>query len=376
MSTKTTTFVYFYAQVVRETVNFETLLNMFGIKKKDEIKRLLIMRFSAMGDVAMTVPVVHLLAEQHRELRITVLTRSRLVPLYEWVPANVEVMGINLDDYSGIAGLTKLYNTLKQRNFDAVADLHDVLRTKYLRTCFTMGGAKVKYVDKGRSDKHALIGNGQTATPLRPMVERYADVFRSLGIDLDVTTPPKINLCGEDFNPIRNFAGIKEEGDKWIGIAPFAAHAQKVYPLKSMKLVAHELAKQGYKVFLFGAGKVETLELESWEEAGVVSTSGKLGGLHNEMLLMSKLDLMISMDSANMHIASLLTVPVLSIWGATHPKAGFEGYGQSSDSIMQIDLPCRPCSIYGNKQCQFGDLRCMNIEAEAVIAKVKQLTQK
>lgn len=342
---------------------------MFGLKKKDEIKRLLIMRFSAMGDVAMTVPVVHHLAEQHRDLRITVLTRDRFVPLYEWTPANVEVIGIDFNKVEGINGLTKLYTSLKQRNFDAVADLHDVLRTKYLRTCFSVGGAIVKHVNKGRKDKHALIGNGQNATPLRPMVERYADVFRSLGLDIDVSTPPRINLCGEDFCPIRNFAGIKEEGDKWIGIAPFAAHAQKIYPLESMKKVAEMLAGKGYKVFLFGAGKTESAELASWEMPGVVSICGKLGGLKNEMLLMSKLNLMISMDSANMHIASLFATPVLSIWGATHPKAGFEGYGQTADSVMQLDLPCRPCSIYGNKPCQFGDLRCMDFTPQAIVDK-------
>jgi ADP-heptose:LPS heptosyltransferase len=107
----------------------------------------------------------------------------------------------------------------------------------------------------------------------------------------------------------------------------------------------------------------------------VLNVSGALGGLKNEMLLMSQLDVMLSMDSANMHIASILGTPVISIWGATHPKAGFSGYGQDSRNEQQLSLPCRPCSIYGKKPCQFGDLRCMNIAPETIVKATLNLLQ-
>ena len=99
--------------------------------------------------------------------------------------------------------------------------------------------------------------------------------------------------------------------------------------------------------------------LDKWEGNGVVSTVGKLGGFHNEIMLISELDCMVSMDSANMHLASMVDVPVVSIWGATHPKAGFLGWRQKQSSIVQLDLRCRPCSIYGKKPCKFGDYRCL-----------------
>ena len=87
---------------------------------------------------------------------------------------------------------------------------------------------------------------------------------------------------------------------------------------------------------------------------------------------MSTLDIMISMDSANMHLASLVGIPVVSIWGATHPYAGFMGWGQSIDNAIQIDLPCRPCSIYGNKPCMRGDYACLkNISPEQIVEKVE-----
>ena len=344
-------------------------------KQESFLTRMLIMRFSAMGDVAMTIPVIHSLAEQHRDLRITVLTRSRFTPMFQWLPANVEVRGIDLDAYEGITGLTKLYNELSKQKFDIVADLHDVIRTKYIRTCFLMGGTKVAVVDKGRKEKHSLIGNGQTAQPLRPMVERYADVFRKLGYPVTLEYTKAFNPLTENFKDVRAVVGRKEEGEKWIGIAPFAAHEQKVYPLEKMHDAANLLLERGYKVFLFGAGKEESEELSTWECSGMKSVCGKLGGLHNEMLLISQLDAMVSMDSANMHLASLVGTKVVSIWGATHPKAGFVGYGQTDDGIVQVDLPCRPCSVYGNTACKLGDFRCMNniLPEDIVNTVVKQI---
>ena len=357
---------------------------MFGSKNDKTIKRLLVMRFSAMGDAAMTVPVLHALATQHPDLRITMLTRTRFVPMFEWLPANVLVRGIDFADYEGIIGLTKLYHQLKEGHFDAVADLHDVIRSKYLRARFAMNGTRVAFVDKGRKDKKALIGNGQTHPALQPMTERYADVFRTLGLDINLTQPIRLNLRQESFAQVRNIVGRKQTGERWIGIAPFAAHMQKIYPLDRMQQVANALAGTGCKVLLFGAGKHDSDILSTWEDEwrkankdkqqSIMNLCGKMGGLKNEMLLMSQLDLMISMDSANMHIASIFGIPVLSIWGATHPKAGFSVYGQNAENELQLNLPCRPCSIYGKKPCRFGDLRCMNIAPETIVGKALNLT--
>ena len=324
------------------------------------MKKLLIMRFSAMGDVAMTVPVIHSLATQHPELRITVVTRSRFTPMYHWMPSNVEVKSVDLNNYKGIGGLNKLYNELKERKYDAVADLHNVLRTKYLRYRFRLSGARVATIDKGRSEKKGYMGKGSTGEKLKPMVERYSEVFRKLGFSITLDYKRAFSPQEEGISQLRSIVGEKAKGTKWIGVAPFAAHDSKVYPLEKMHEVVKMLQAKNYKVFLFGAGEKEKSILESWESENIISTCGKLGGLHNEMVLMSKLDLMIAMDSANMHIAAIVGTPTLSIWGATHPNVGFTGWGQTEDNIIQLDLQCRPCSVYGNKPCAFGDLRCLN----------------
>ena len=81
---------------------------------------------------------------------------------------------------------------------------------------------------------------------------------------------------------------------------------------------------------------------------------------------------MVSMDSANMHFASAVGVPVVSIWGATHPDFGFYGYGQDRDNALCADLPCQPCSAFGQKPCRYGDCRCMNaVTPEAVLEKIE-----
>ncbi|MBR4589553.1 MAG: glycosyltransferase family 9 protein [Bacteroidaceae bacterium] len=331
---------------------------------------LLVMRFSAMGDVAMTVPVIHSLAQAHPEVKITFLTRDFLVPFYQWMPKNVTCIGVNLKEYKGVIGLERLYRQLKSYNFDAVADLHDVLRTKYLRTRFSIKRTKVVVIDKGRQEKHALIGHGIEYDYLKSMFERYQETFIGLGLFFPLAFQDyKMKAMSRKLD-----LPVSMSSKPCIGVAPFAAHECKVYPLDKMKEVVDGLADNGYHVYLFGAGKAEKEILSSWEREDVESVAGKMGGLTNELLLMSRLKLMISMDSSNMHMAAMMGTPTLSIWGATHPKAGFMAWHQSLDSVLSLELPCKPCSIYGNKPCQYGDCRCLaNITPQTIIDKCNKM---
>lgn len=336
--------------------------------------RLLIIRFSALGDVAMTVPVVHSLARQHPRLRITVLTKAAYAPLYSFAPANVEVIGVQMDDYKGVAGLMRLFNQLRDRHFDAVADLHNVLRSKFLRTQFRLMGKSVAVIEKDRKGKHALLGHGQDGKPLPTTFSRYVEVFQRLGLDVSIDFQRAFNPRQESFSIVDNIIGRKQAGERWIGLAPFAAHTTKVYPIEQMHQVAEGLAAEGCRVFLFGAGNKEQSELDGWQSSRICSVCGKGLGLRGEMLLMSRLDVMVAMDSANMHIAALAGTRVLSIWGATHPKMGFAPWGQQpADYLQDNSLPCRPCSVYGGEECPLGDMRCMRaITPQTIIERCLQ----
>ena len=165
---------------------------------------------------------------------------------------------------------------------------------------------------------------------------------------------------------------------KWIGIGPFAQHQGKIYPLDHMEQVIAKLSTyENVRLFIFGGGPVEREYSERMEQTypRVTSVIGRIK-LGQEMELVSNLDLMVSMDSSSMHMASLVGVPAVSIWGATHPYAGFYGLGQDPRHAVQLDMACRPCSIYGNKPCVYGDYPCMkNIDHELVVKKVCEVAE-
>ena len=329
----------------------------------------------------MVVPVIKALADQYPDVRITMLSRPFARTLFEDLAPNVNFMGADVKgEYQGIKGLNALYRRLVAKQFTHVADLHAVLRSDYLRMRFNLGNFNVEHVDKHRRSRRQLINN-KVKTPLKTPFENYAEVFSLLGfpiknINFTSIFPPK----GGNLNMLPRIVGPKRSWEQWIGIAPLAAHQGKVYPLEKMEETIQLIIEQYPKarIFLFGRGKQEDKVFPQWVKLmpQCVYTGWHLETMHQELILMSHLDVMVSMDSANMHMASLVNVPVVSIWGATHPLAGFMGYNQKLDNAVQVDMDCRPCSIYGQKPCQFGDYRCMKaITPQMIVDKIANVLQ-
>ena len=332
--------------------------------------KILVIRFSAIGDVAMTVPVIYSLATQYPQHQIKVLSRPNMAAIFAHLPSNVSFIGVDLrSTYKGFVGLNKLFHELKTENFDYIADFHDVLRTKYLRFRFLLSGKKVAHIDKGRKGKKALTRTknkikAQQATSF----QRYVNVLERLGLPIKISFQSLYQEKKGNITPFLSVTGVKGT-DKWIGIAPFATHTGKIYPTKKMEQVIQSLTSySNIRIFLFGGGKKEIEILTTWANKYPSATciAGKLK-MDAELALMSHLDVMVSMDSGNMHLASLVNTPVVSIWGATHPLAGFMGWGQSEQNAVQIDLSCRPCSVYGNKPCLRKDYACLHQITPAII---------
>ena len=336
-----------------------------------------------MGDVAMTVPVVQALARQYPHVRITFLSRPFARPLFEGLAPNVGFMGADIkNEYHGIGGLNELYKRIVAKNITAVADLHNVLRSGYLRLRFNLGRYRVQHIDKHRNERKRLVAQtDKKLVPLNTAFQNYADVFAKLGypVKLDFTSifPPQ----GGNLRLLPPQIGVKKAFQEWIGVAPFAAHKQKVYPPEMLEKVIGLITSEhpSCRVFLFGKGSAEEPVINGIVQRNprCLNASALLNGIGHELVLMSHLDVMISMDSANMHFASLVNTPVVSIWGATHPYAGFMGWGQDPLNAVQIELGCRPCSIFGNKPCLRGDLACLrNISPEMVYDRVKRVLNK
>jgi len=310
-----------------------------------------------MGDVAMIVPVLRALVLQYPEVKITVVSRPFFKPFFDGIP-NVNFFGVDLKErHKGFFGLLRLFSDLRKLDIDAVADLHNVLRFKVVRTLFALSGKKVAATDKGRAEKKALTSlTNKVFAPVKPMVERHVDTFNQLGFSIDLSSrsirtqfPEKAALSEE----ILKITGVKNQN--WIGIAPFAQYESKVYPLDLMQQVINGLAvNKNQKIFLFGGGEKEIQLLNQLQNQheNVIVLAGKLK-FKQELDVISNLDIMLSMDSGNAHIAAMLGVKVITLWGATHPYAGFKPFNQPDGFCLTADrakYPLLPTSIYGNKK--------------------------
>ena len=343
--------------------------------KKEHI---LVIRFSALGDVAMAVPVVWALATQYPDIRITVLSKGFARTLFDDLAPNVNFMEADLKtEYHGVRGLNALYRRLVAKQFTKIADLHNVLRSDYLRMRFNLGRYKVEHIDKHRRQRRKLIAyKNKLKQQLPTSFENYAEVFERLGYPIDISQFHSIfSEEGGNINLLPAIFGPKKSFEQWIGIAPFAAHEGKIYPPKLMEKVIFQLIEKYPKarIFFFGKGEKEDEYFQLWcaKWQQCVNVSRYCENMYQELIVMSHLDVMLSMDSANMHLASLTAVPVVSIWGATHPMAGFLGYNHNKENIIQIDMDCRPCSIYGNKPCKRGDYACLNnILPEQIVERI------
>ena len=340
----------------------------------DKTQHIAIIRLSAMGDVAMTVPVIRAFVQQNPGVKITVVSRPFFQPFFDGIP-NVGFFAVEVKGrHKGFLGLVKLYSDLKKLNIDAVADLHNVLRSKIVRTLFALSGKKVAHTDKGRADKKALTrAENKIFQPVKSMLERHVETFKKLDFFVDLTNPifpQKAILSAE----VLKISGEKEQ-QKWIGIAPFAQYDSKVYPLDLMQQVIDNLAaNSAHKIFLFGGGNKETeqlIALASTKE-NVIVVAGKLS-FEQELQLISNLDVMLSMDSGNAHIAAMLGVNVVTLWGATHPYAGFKPFNQPMENCLTSDrekYPLLPTSVYGNKKIIGYEEVMRTIPVEKVVEKI------
>ena len=341
-----------------------------------KIQHIAVMRLSAMGDVAMTVPVLRALVNQYPELKITVISRPFFQPFFKDIP-NLQFLSFDAKErHKGILGLWRLFQDLKALQIDAFADVHNVMRSKVVRSLFALSGKKIAFVDKGRAEKKALTrAENKIFQPLTTMFERHQLVFETLGFPIDLSQPkfpPKAKISQLEI------ATIVSQSNTIIGIAPFAQYDSKVYPLDLMQEVIDVLAaNENQTILLFGGGKNEKEQLQNLagDKKNVINMAGKIP-FQDELNLISNLDVMLSMDSGNGHIAAMLGVPVVTLWGATHPYSGFLPFNQSLDNALVSDrnqYPQLPTSVYGNKKVAGYENAMRTILPEQVVARIAEI---
>lgn len=322
---------------------------------------LLVIRTSAMGDVALLTPVILGMRKQYPDVEITLVTRKTFESFFYSITGTKLFFPDFRNNHKGLQGIFRMYRDLEKLQADCVIDLHDVLRSKILRKLFRLSGLPVYVIDKGRSDKKNVIA-GKRKTGLKHSVLRYCDVFAEAGFPVEPADVPCILPSPEGLSEI---SGLKlDSGGLNIGVAPYARHKLKIWPEENMKKLLEMIsARHKVKIWLFGGHEeFERLKNFKTQMPGSHLVTGSLS-LAGELALMSKLNLMISMDSSNMHMASLTGTRVISIWGGTDPLTGFGAWKQPDNMAIRIppeELTCRPCTIYGKGECRRGDLACMN----------------
>lgn len=347
--------------------------------RNDEPRRkVLISRFSALGDVAMALPPVYNACAANPDKDFYFLTRHHPAQVFINRPENLTVVGVNLDNYKGPGGMLRLAEALHKRyGITDFVDLHDVLRTKLLRLFMRMRGVRVHHIHKGRRAKKELTRrNNKVLVQLKPTVRRYEDTFRRAGIALSNDFESLFGKKGGDPQEFASVAPPKREGEFWLAVAPFAKHKGKIYPMEQLeKVVEHFDRRPGEKrIFIFGFGEEEKARIARLGKRypSVVNMAEANLGIPAELSLLSHCDVMLSMDSANMHLASLVGLRAVTVWGATHPYTGFMGWRQRTRDVVQLDMTCRPCSVFGDKPCMRGDYHCLGgIPPQMIIDKIE-----
>jgi ADP-heptose:LPS heptosyltransferase len=338
--------------------------------------RLLVIRTSAMGDVALTTPVLSALTRQYPDSDVLLLTRQSFKPFFY----SIERLKLFYADlggrHKGLSGLLRLFRDITGTGrIDIVIDLHDVLRSRVIRFLFRLKGIPSYVIDKGRAEKRGVI-SGKRKIKLKHSVLRYSDTFAKAGFPLKLAHGPWIIPDPAALSKIEPVTGAQTK--MLIGVAPYAKHKLKIWPEEYLLRLLGMISEK-YKASYFLFGGIEDSERLSALHVRLPGSFNSVGNLDldEELALMSRLDIMIAMDSSNMHMAALTGVKVISIWGGTDPVTGFGGWMQPEDYSVRIsidDLTCRPCTVYGKGECKRGDFACMNwMTPEIVFKKIDKL---
>jgi len=339
--------------------------------------RILVQRYSALGDIALLLPVLAALKRDQPTVEIHLVSRPFIKSLLG--DLDIYFHAADLDQqHKGLLGLWKLAQALKQEiKPDLVIDAHNVLRSRILNSFFRLLGLPVFRINKEREARKALVRHkNKIAKPLKHSSIKYAETLRRAGLQFNFSEKERALYPLKEDDTVNDVPSSTAKFH--LGIAPMAKHKAKRYPLAQMeKVLAHFGGNKDYHFYLFG-GQEEVADLEKLAHAAEINYSMIAGKFRfpQEIAIMRKLHLMLAMDSSNMHLAALAGIKIISIWGATHPLAGFSPLGEHEDLMVQVprkELDCRPCSIFGNKECFRGDYACLtNLAPEKIIAKIEQ----
>ena len=327
---------------------------------KREIRRphVLCLRFSSLGDVAIASVVLKACARDNPGVLFTLAGPGMLAPLFAGVP-NLSLFPVDKKQ-----PLRIIFRSLWKIHPTHVADLHSVIRSYFLRAAFFLHGKPVAFLHKERGSRRRLLKAPATSPALVPVYQLYAKTLQKLGFQ----SP---SLAGN------NIISLERGPWKAVGIAPFALHNGKQWPPERMRRIAVFLAQEGARVFLFGGGREEKVQMEAWvsDHSNICLAAGTGSGFEAELAVIKTLDVMISMDSANMHLPRPWAFR--SYPSGSHPsQSRILRVEAGSARAVQLPMDYRLFHI-GAKKCWKGTYACPeDLTTEQVLSYVRQLWNK
>lgn len=322
----------------------------------------------------MTLPVIYSACGSNPDSEFVLVTRSSLVELFINRPTNLRVEGRQLPEETGYLQARRLWKSLKaDYSPDCYVSLDGGAFFKWLSLCARLSGCRASIITPAPNYRQLIRKNNKIMLPLTTARSRYREAFFRLGLPVQEHFKGLYGPGGKgDPSLFAYVTAPPTPGQHWVGIAPFAKHRGKSYPLEMTEEVLSIIEKEvpNLKVILFGGGDEERDILAGWaaRHSCAFSPATARLGFPPELSLLSYLDVLLTMDSANMHLASLVGVKVITVWGATHPYCGYKGWHQSESGAVSLPMPCRPCSLYGDKPCHRGDYHCLRAIKPRLIA--------
>ena len=311
--------------------------------------KILLIRFSSLGDVILTMPVAIALRHLYPSASVELATKAEYEGLF--TPPDPFDRVIYLDKNENIKILKSLINDGK---YDIIADLHKNLRTALLMPFITAG--KKKHYSKGSISRRLFVKTKIRISAFPPVVQKYLKPF---GIK-EIPKSPWITL--KEYERDRGYQILRDTGvekHKVIGIAPGAKWNTKKWSIKKYIELSGRFERNGLDVvFVFGKGDEQEKDIlmHSSSNAKILDTSSYL--LKEIIYAISWMDAFVSGDTGLMHLAESAGIPVVTLFGPTTKEFGFFPTNHNS-IVIEKDLSCRPCSLHGSDVCIKGDSVCM-----------------
>jgi heptosyltransferase-2 len=337
----------------------------------------LVIRFSSIGDIILSTPLLRVLRATFPKSQIDYLTRSDYAELVQHNP-NINVVH-RYDVREGFDGLRKLKQQLRAEQYDTVVDIHGSLRSRFLRA--GLGAERVFTIDKRKHERFMLVRLKKNLyKEIVSVADRYIEPLRAVGVVSDQRGPelhiPDKVLWGV----ARKLSTLRlNQYERTLGLCPTSRHFTKRWPEDRFAAVGARFAREyDGKVFIFGGPDDVPLTSALAAQINAQTGTGRATDFSGELSLletaaaMEYCDVIVSNDSGLMHMATAMGKKLVAIFGSTVREFGFFPYGKESIVVEREGLACRPCSHIGRPSCPEEHFRCMrDIDVNRVYQEVQ-----